>query len=42
MKNKVERERAMALKYESYGFKEISNILGITYDDSRIYVNTKQ
>jgi len=35
MKSKVERERAMALKCEGCGFKEISNILGITYDITR-------
>ena len=35
MKSKVEREQAMALKCEGYGFKEISNILGITYDAAR-------
>ena len=35
MKSKVDRKRAMALKCEGYGFKEISNILGITYDAAR-------
>ena len=35
MKSKVERERAMASKCEGYGFKKISNILGITYDAAR-------
>ena len=42
MKSDAVRQQARAMKYEGYTFKEISEVLGITYDAVRNLCNYKK
>ena len=42
MKSEIERKRARALKSQGYSFKDISEVLGLTYDVVRDLCNYKK
>ena len=42
MKSEIDRQQALALKNKGHTFKEISDVLGITYDATRNFMSIQE